>query len=557
MAYILKQQTVNGKIHLYWAESVYRKGQKPGQIRKYIGILNPDTHELLKNRKLSTLTPEILAALKKAGIEYRGAVAPAPGRVPQKRKVALHSCVTYEVGRIAVLQKLASEAGLDRVLADAFGKEMGNAILAVAMYQCCEGTALYLGGDWADDTILGEQKLALSSASLSRLCSNIGSDEAGRNEFFRGWIAQCKYPRALVHDTTSFSSYAEKINAVEWGYNRDKEELPQINYGLVYARETQLPLFYRLIPGSITDVATLTVTSAMLRELGLKYFSYSLDRGYFSTANLWDLIKNKLDFNIGFPLNHGSRKLLSEHRKELDSPKSLIGGKEFSIHHVAADYELRAVGKGRPHTLQAHIYRDEREQARLKTELNVLLLEIIRAFEAKHFISRYDAEEWCDQNMQGKRDLFKLNGRRAGNISLEISEKAFAEIVKDLGTFMLLTSTPTDGLEALMINKKRDAVEKIFDTLKNSVGDGRLHGYSDENISGRLFLAFTTAILHTLLENRLRNNELLTKYTVASALTLLKKIKVTVSSDGMRIPNEIPRKVQNLLADMKLELKAI
>jgi len=83
MAYILKQRTVNGKIHLYWAESVYRKGQKPGQIRKYIGILNPDTHEFLKNRKLSSLAPEILAALKKAGIEYKGNDAPAPGRVPK------------------------------------------------------------------------------------------------------------------------------------------------------------------------------------------------------------------------------------------------------------------------------------------------------------------------------------------------------------------------------------------------------------------------------------------------------------------------------------------
>ena len=73
---------------------------------------------------------------------------------------------------------------------------------------------------------------------------------------------------------------------MEWGYNRDREELPQINYGLVYAKETQLPLFYRLIPGSITDVATLAATSAMLMELGLKNFSYSLDRGYFSTAGL-------------------------------------------------------------------------------------------------------------------------------------------------------------------------------------------------------------------------------------------------------------------------------
>ena len=109
-----------------------------------------------------------------------------------------------------------------------------------------------------------------------------------------------------------------------------------------------------------------------------------------------------------------------------------------------------------------------------------------------------------------------------------------------------------------MINKKRDAAEKIFDTLKNSIGDGRLHGFSDENIAGRLFLAFITAILHSLLENRLRKYDLLnSKYTVPFALALLRKIKVTVGSDGTRIPNEIPKKVQTLLDEMKFELKTV
>ncbi|MBR6089371.1 MAG: hypothetical protein IKP86_05510 [Anaerolineaceae bacterium] len=124
--------------------------------------------------------------------------------------------------------------------------------------------------------------------------------------------------------------------------------------------------------------------------------------------------------------------------------------------------------------------------------------------------------------------------------------------------FELLTSKPTNGMEALMINKKRDAAEKIFDTHKNSIGDGRLHGFSDENIAGRLFLAFITAILHSLLENRLRKYDLLnSKYTVPSALALLRKIKVTVGSDGTRIPNEIPKKVQTLLDEMKFELKTV
>ena len=38
---------------------------------------------------------------------------------------------------------------------------------------------------------------------------------------------------------------------------------------------------------------------------------------------------------------------------------------------------------------------------------------------------------------------------------------------------------------------------------------------------------------------------------------MLRKIKVTVRSDGSRIPNEIPKKVQTLLNEMKVELKNV
>ena len=48
---------------------------------------------------------------------------------------------------------------------------------------------------------------------------------------------------------------------------------------------------------------------------------------------------------------------------------------------------------------------------------------------------------------------------------------------------------------------------------------------------------------------------LTTKFTVPETLSMLKKIKVTVCKDGTRIPNEIPKKVQDLLAELDIELK--
>ncbi|KKL12074.1 hypothetical protein LCGC14_2539390, partial [marine sediment metagenome] len=48
-----------------------------------------------------------------------------------------------------------------------------------------------------------------------------------------------------------------KLELVERGYNRDKEKLPQINFGVIYGEPFSLPLFYTKYPGSIPDVKTL------------------------------------------------------------------------------------------------------------------------------------------------------------------------------------------------------------------------------------------------------------------------------------------------------------
>ena len=71
--------------------------------------------------------------------------------------------------------------------------------------------------------------------------------------FFREWMKHKKQTEYVAYDVTSISSYSQNIREVEWGYNRDKERLPQINMGMYYGEESCLPLYYRVYPGSISD----------------------------------------------------------------------------------------------------------------------------------------------------------------------------------------------------------------------------------------------------------------------------------------------------------------
>lgn len=562
MSYVMKQRMGNGKTHLYLATNRRVSGRKhPVQERVYLGVLDEAANELLLGRNTAFPDNVVLSALAKLGLGFSGRRSPRPGRKRRSGSTettvpGIKVCISQELGRVVLLEKLASSQGLTAALSQAFGEPAAGAILATAIYQCVEGGAMYRVDDWADDTCLAERGMSLSPASLTRLCDEIGGNGDCRNEFFREWFLRCGSPRALVHDTTSISSYAEKLNFVEWGYNRDKEDLPQVNLAMVYSRETQLPLHYRLICGSIPDVATLVNTSKMLKELGLDLFNYSLDRGYFSAGNLRFMKENELGFTIGVPIGHGQAASLAlKNKNTLRSFKSVIKTEKGTLHHAADDYIVKPQAQGLPHRLRAHIYLNLEEKARLTSELETLLSGMIEQFEKDRPETVVVAEEWLVAMAGKHRKLFVVR-KNKDKVLLEVAEKSFAAETKNFGVFMILNSDmKATAEETLRDNKARDAVEKLFDTLKNSTGNDRLKGFSDKNVEGRVFVAYLSVILHHLMEKKLREVGLLNKYTVKKAFDLLRKIKVVIFADGTRIVQEIPKKTRELLDAVNLGIE--
>jgi transposase len=125
-----------------------------------------------------------------------------------------------------------------------------------------------------------EETPLLCSKDLSVFTQKVGRIERERLTFATAWAKQCGQVEAVVFDITSLSSYAELIDYVEWGYNRDEERLPQINFGVFYyAEQAQLPLHYQLYPGSLPDVTTLKNILTYLESFQLTQMLLVLDPG--------------------------------------------------------------------------------------------------------------------------------------------------------------------------------------------------------------------------------------------------------------------------------------
>ena len=107
-----------------------------------------------------------------------------------------------------------------------------------------------------------------------------------RSVFFREWRAVSASGKACFHDITSISSYSRDNEMVEFGYNRDHEDLPQINLGLIVDSGNGFPLYYNTHDGSIRDVSTLRQVMREGFAFNMKNLVFVMDKVFYSHTNV-------------------------------------------------------------------------------------------------------------------------------------------------------------------------------------------------------------------------------------------------------------------------------
>lgn len=85
------------------------------------------------------------------------------------------------------------------------------------------------------------------------------------------------------------------------------------------------PLYYRYVPGNISDVSTLNNTFAELKALGVKCSFALIDAGYCSEENIGLLRKHEIDFLIRLPAGRKLYKdMVKNHGAELENLQNVV-----------------------------------------------------------------------------------------------------------------------------------------------------------------------------------------------------------------------------------------
>lgn len=437
-----------------------------------------------------------------------------------------------DYGNNYLLEHLLQKYDISSTLKHAF-PDSYKEIATLAKYMVCEGNVYYYCEDWCDKNYTGLTKI-ISSQKASETCKSISLTK--RSKFFKRWVYAREKEEYLAYDITSISSYSTGNDNVEWGYNRDEENLPQINIGMIFGESTKIPVYYSVYPGSIPDKSYLDYMLRDSEEMGLKYSKFVMDKGFFSESNLKRLCKESLSFIVSIPNHHKvPKRIIAENSQiQYDSRNSLGSGKPYAKCVTISDYGFRS---------NVHVFFDT---MKFHDESAILFSNIEKREEALATMKTKPTEP----QPYDKYFVFKENKKV---FSFERNTEAINDAISKFGYFLILTTDfKLTSSEVLDIYRRKDVVEKCFDNLKNAIDMKRLRTHSTESSDGKLFIAFVSLILRSILENVIGEFNRKNNLTIEKVMKELSKIRVVNLSNGTSLLNPITKKQRMIFENFGL-----
>ena len=430
-------------------------------------------------------------------------------------------------GNYYLLYSLSSTSGLLDTIKETFPTNWDK-ILTIAMYLINENDAMYYIDDYCDENYVINDTY-VTSQETSTIFSRITKDK--QTNFFKSWLKMRKDNECIAYDITSISSYAKEIEMVDLGYNRDKENLPQINIGMFYGMNSGLPLLYDVYNGSIGDKIHFESMLKYAKSYKLDNVSLVMDRGFFKKDNLKYLYTNNIPFIMEVSLTIKEvREQLEKYKDEVKSFKytlsdDLTNGMDTNINIDNNPYKL-------------HLYFNQYKKADESLIIKDKIVKLENELKSQKIITEKAKYE----------RFFKLNLKDSELISFARDINKIDDLLKLTGFYTILSSRfDNDCDEILSLYRKKDLVEKTFDNLKNYIDCYRLRVHYDETMNGKLFIVFISLILKSMIDNKIKNT------TVKKVINELKKIKIQILANGEEYIAPLNKKQKEILKQFNID----
>lgn len=391
---------------------------------------------------------------------------------------------------------------------------------------------------------------SIASQRSSELFASIS--ENAKMQFFQKQSSRRLESEYLAYDTTSITSYSKLIRQAKYGKNKDHDLLPQINLALLYGQQSRLPVFYRKLPGNISDVLTikkLLLDTDFLERYKLKLV---LDRGFYSEANINALYQSHSKFLIAAKI---SLKIVQKHLNKVR--EKMLTRPHYSSKHKINYYSVMirwpyqktqkrsGLVRSSEKRMYLHLFHNDQRAVDDKAALN----EHLDKLETELLSGNCNPDHEALYNK-----YYQVKKTPVRGVKLIPKQEAINSTRKNYGYFALLSNDIKDPLEALETYRSKDLIEKAFGNLKERLNMRRTSVSSEENLEGKLFVQFVALIYLAYIDRAMRKNSLYKKYTLREMLDELDVIERFQQPGSRHHIGELTKKQMKLYRCMEVDL---
>ena len=500
---IRQQNKKSGMIYVYEDRPYWNPDKKQSRSKRVcVGKLDPETGNIVSTRGRRCKQ----AAVQDGGEDLR----PMPHETFSRKFFGATYLLDFIGGMLGITEDLRA------CFPDTYKQ-----ILSLAYYLIMEDkNPLFRFEKWGaiHKHPYGED---IPSQRSSELFSSITS--RAQADFFRRQGKRRIENEYWAYDTTTISSYSETLRQVQFGKNKDGNNLPQLKLLLVFGEQSGLPFYYRKLAGNIPDSKTVKNFLVELHVLRFHKVKFVMDRGFYSEGNINGLYKEHLKFLIGVKIS------LVFVREALDSVYDTIHTFEnYNPSHdvyactVASQWHYK---QERPYKgdvlkenrrIYIHLYYNIGKAADDKRDMDKFLATL-----RNELLSDDRSEEHQEQYVK----FFDIKRTPVRGIQVTAKDDAIKKAKRYYGFFALITNEKMDAWTALELYRTKDVVEKAFGNLKERLNLRRTLVSSELSLDGKLFVEFVALIYLSYIHRRMQDQSIYKDYTLHEVLDKLDVIE--------------------------------
>lgn len=418
------------------------------------------------------------------------------------------------VGIKSICDRISDEFKLKELLEETFGEEDSALIMDMAIYMLVSGSGCFQHfPGWAYDQLLYSESVRSDSFISNFLENNLSASKI--KKFTQDW-AKANMENGedvfLCYDSTNVNSQAQGVFLVEKGYAKDDRTLDQVNSDYLIRQKDGLPLTFMTFPGSAVDIAEAEQMIKFMKDASGKSpagITVVADRGYISEANVNDLTNNGLSYLLMLKECSSKRKILEQYADEVRDHHRYF----LSAHGVfAGTFKSKLFSSASPdnwfHVIwdpskesdarKSFMHSLENDKARIQKHIDkksLMSLHEIKLLQRK-FNVEYQKAENIDEEQNNEISAFDYQYQIT---SFSDNDALIDEQMKRCGFYVLVSLKEMTANKALDGYQKRDCVEKVFRSLKSSLGMSKIGCHTDDRIIGKSLIWFVASIFRTVI----------------------------------------------------------